>query len=493
VECDQPSRLVFTFDEILSGQDVDFKRLGCVNAVVYELQPGRYQLESFEPYTLRYLKLMVLDGACRIKNIYLREYANSQTSQAQFSCDDTRLNKIFEAACQTFRQNAVDIFMDCPSRERAGWLCDSFFTARVAKDLCGHSTIEKNFLENFLLPAKFEFLPAGMLPMCYPADHNDGVFIPNWAMWFVIELQEYLARTEDRELVDALQPKVLALLDYFKRFQNEDGLLENLQSWVFVEWSKANEFVQNVNYPSNMLYAAVLEAAGQMYDQKNLLEQAETIRETIREKSYDGDFFTDNATRKDGQLQKTTNRTEVCQYYAFFFRIATPKSHPELWQKLTQEFGPKRDASKTWPEVHPANAFIGNYLRLELMSRNGLCRQLKNEIVDYFLYMADITGTLWENVGSYASCNHGFASHVAHDLYRDILGVYEINQQKKIVILRLSDVGLQWCEGTLPTQDGLLTVRWQKDGDTIQYQTQLPTGYQLKVETRGSVKALPEF
>ena len=29
-----------------------------------------------------------------------------------------------------------------------------------------------------------------MLPMCYPSDHNDGVFIPNWAMWFVVQLKD---------------------------------------------------------------------------------------------------------------------------------------------------------------------------------------------------------------------------------------------------------------------------------------------------------------
>lgn len=491
VECDQNSRLVVVFDEILSGHDVNFKRLGCVDAVVYELQPGRYQLESFEPYTFRYLKLIVLKGSCRVKNIYLREYANSQTSHAQFSCDDVRLNRIFEAARQTFRQNAVDIFMDCPSRERAGWLCDSFFSARVAMDLCGHSTIEKNFLENFQLPDKFEFLPDGMLPMCYPADHNDGVFIPNWAMWFVVELQEYLTRSGDRELVDALKPKVFALLDYFKPFQNEDGLLEKLSSWVFVEWSKANGFVQDVNYPSNMLYAAVLEAAGNIYNQKNLLDQAAKIRQKINEKSFDGTFFTDNAIRKDGQLQNPGNRTEVCQYYAFFFNIATPSTHPDLWQKLTRDFAPNRDSSKTWPEIFPANAFIGNYLRLELMSRYGLCQQLKNEIVDYFLYMADRTGTLWENVGANASCNHGFASHVAHVLYRDILGVYEINSQQKIVKLRLSDVGLLRCSGNIPTEHGMVSVRWQKKDDNIIYHAQLPKDYQLKIETLGSINAVP--
>ena len=57
--------------------------------------------------------------------------------------------------------------------------------------------------------------------MCYPADHYDGVFIPNWAMWFVLELGEYAERTSDRELVARAREKVYALLDYFRRFENE--------------------------------------------------------------------------------------------------------------------------------------------------------------------------------------------------------------------------------------------------------------------------------
>ena len=107
-----------------------------------------------------------------------------------------------------------------------------------------------------MLPERFEHLPEGMLPMCYPADHNDGVFIPNWALWFVVQLEEYTQRGGDMQLAAALEDKVLGLFDYFKPFLNEDGLLEKLESWVFVEWSAANRFVQDVNYPSNMLYAA---------------------------------------------------------------------------------------------------------------------------------------------------------------------------------------------------------------------------------------------
>lgn len=490
LSCRNKTRLFLTFDEILSDGDVDFKRLGCVNIIAYELQPGGYELESFEPYTLRYLKLIVLDGDCQVQNLYLREYAGAGVGQAHFAASDERLNRLFAAGGETFRQNALDIFMDCPSRERAGWLCDSFFTSRVAKDLCGDTRIEKNFFENYLLPAKFAYLPDGMLPMCYPADHNDGVFIPNWALWFVVELEEYLARSGDRETVDALRPRVLRLFDYFKKFRNEDGLVEKLESWVFVEWSDANSFVQDVNYPSNMLYAKALEAAGKMYGQSELTDDAERIRETIRRQSFEGGFFADNARRVNGKLQTTTNRTEVCQYFAFFFDVAKPETHSELWQRLVKDFGPQRKQTKAFPEVHPANAFIGNVLRLELLSRYGLCQQLLDESLAYQLYMAERTGTLWENDGAYASCNHGFASHGGvHVLYRDVLGLQQVDTVNKNVQLRFTDSRLDWCEGRVPTLDGPVELRWRKEDGKRIYQVVAPAGYTIKAENRSSLPA----
>jgi len=483
VSCDVKTRLVVTFDEILSNGDVDFKRLGCVNVVTYELAPGLYDLETFEPYTLRYLKLMVLDGACKVQSVHLRELVSPGVNTAEFASSDERLNRLFAAGRETFRQNTLDIFMDCPSRERAGWLCDSYFTARVAKDLCGHTAIEKNFFENFLLPARFEHLPEGMLPMCYPADHNDGVFIPNWALWFIIELEEYLQRSGDREMVDALRGRVLNLFKYFQRFRNSDGLLEKLESWVFVEWSAANSFVQDVNYPSNMLFARALVAAGKMYKQPDLVRDGEKIRETIRSQGFDGQFFVDNAVRRDGKLCVTTNRTEVCQYFAFYFDVATPESHPELWQRLRQHFGPQRKQTRKFPEIHPANAFVGNVLRLELLSRNGLARQLLDESLAYQLYMVERTGTLWENDGAYASCNHGFASHGGvHVLYRDVLGLREIDSVNRRVVVRFTDTGLQWCRGQVPTPHGPVALDWRKVDGKLRYDVSAPAGYKVEVQ-----------
>lgn len=336
VDCNEPVDLYLTFDELaMENGDVSLVRYHCANVVKYSLKPGSYDLETFEPYTLKFLKAIARHGSCHVSGFYLREYACPDAHRAQFAASDSDLVDLFEAARQTFRQNAVDIFMDCPGRERAGWLCDSFFTARAERDLCGANPIEHNFFENYLVPERYPFLSEGMLPMCYPADHNDGWFIPNWAMWFVVQLEEYLQRTGDRQLADRLRPRVYGLLDYFTPFHNTDGLLERLEKWIFIEWSETARFVQDVSYPTNMLYAGMLDAAGRLYGDSALHHQAAAVRDTIREQSFDGEFFVDNAVRaEDGSLEVTRNRTETCQYYAFFFDVATPETHAGLWERL---------------------------------------------------------------------------------------------------------------------------------------------------------------
>lgn len=482
LECNENTLLYATFDEILIDGDIDYKRLVCVNGIKYEMKPGTYHLETIEPYSLKYLKLIVIVGQVSITDIFLREYSRAKIKEAGFKCSNDKLNRVFEAGVETFRQNALDVFMDCPSRERAGWLCDSFFTSRVEYDLTGKSLIEKNFLENYLLPDKFEFLPEGMLPMCYPADHNDGVFIPNWALWFVVQLEEYFVRTADREIVDKFKEKVYKLFEYFKKFKNEYGLLENLENWVFVEWSKANELIQNVNYPSNMLYAYAMEAAGRLFKDIGMLEEAVSLRKTILEQAYDGKFFVDNAIREDGHLRVTENTTEVCQYYAFYFNIATPETHAELWKTLVEKFGPKRKDTGLFPEVYPANAFIGNYLRLEILSRYGHSDKVIDNIEGYFDYMAEKTGTLWENVDTSASCNHGFASHVVHCFYRDALGILNIDKEDKKIFIRNSDnIKIDWCEGWMPLDDSRIFIRWHKENGSAVYETEVPPGYELQM------------
>lgn len=415
VKCLKPGRIAVKFDEILVNGEVSPTRYACANVVVWEFKAGgEYNVESFEPYVLKYADVMACEGDFEISAPYLRTYKNPNAWNAKIKCSDPEVKKIFEAARETFAQNSADVFTDCPGRERAGWLCDSFFLGRANLFFTGNLDSEYLFLENYLLADGFDHLPDGMLAMCYPADFLNGQFIPNWAMWLVLEVDDFKKRGGDAAFIEAFRPKLVKLVEYLKTFRNSDGLLEKLPSWVFVEWSQANKLVQDVNYPSNMTWAEVLDAMNRLYDMPELAKEAEMVRETVRRQSWTGKWFCDNAVRqKDGSLKLSGECTETCQYYAFFFKTATPKTYPDLWKTLVEEFGPKRKNTKKYPEIWPSNAFIGNYLRLECLSREGLSSQVLDETKGFFLYMAERTGTLWEHIDTAASCNHGFASYIA--------------------------------------------------------------------------------
>ena len=416
VRCLEDTELYMTFDELLVNGKIDYTRNRSSNVITYRLKGGKdYKLITAEPYTFKYMDVITVGGSVEL--LYagtIRADFNSSEIVMSLNPDkaDDVITRIYDAAVETFRQNTFDIYMDCPSRERAGWLCDSFFTARVEHLMSGKSTVEKCFLSNFAMEEVYKGLPAGMLPMCYPSEFRNPEYIPNWAMWYFLELREYLERTQDRELIDDLRPKMNALCEYFEAFENADGLLEKLKGWVFVEWSMCNNLTQDVNYPSNMLYYLFLKTLYELYGDEKYNTKAEKLRKTIREKSRMGLFFADNSVYSNGELKLSGQRTETCQYYAFFTGVATPEEDAELFETLVRDFGPDRAASGKWSEIHPSNAFIGNYLRLELLSRQGIYDKLEENVRGYFDYMATLTGTLWEHKDIKASCNHGFASHV---------------------------------------------------------------------------------
>lgn len=483
VKCIEPGEMHVLFDERPVPGEFKPWRSVVANDVAWRFtEPGDYEVETIEPYVLKAFQIVARSGSFEISAPRLRLYRNAESRRARFRSSDRSLECLFAAAEENFAQNSVDGFMDCPGRERSGWNCDAFFTARASELLSGNVSQETLFFENFAVPRDFGRIERGMIPMCWPADSANGNYIPSWAMFFVLELDEYVRlRGGDRALAEALRPRVTELVAFLRRYANSDGLLERLPRWVFVEWSAANRFVQDVNYPNNMIWAAALEAVDRLYGMPGLSAEAEKVRDAVRRQSWTGEWFCDNAVRQaDGSLKLSGECTETCQYYAFYFGVATKASHPALYARLVDEFGPRRAGKGLYPSVYPSAPFIGNFLRLDWLGREGMSRKVIDETRGYFLSMAESTGTLWENADSRdnGSCCHGFASHVAVFLARDAAGVKAVDRKAKTVAVRPPDgIDAAFCEVDLPVDDGMLTLGWRREGGRVVPVALLPPGW----------------
>lgn len=409
-DCD----VVISFCEYMPGDVFRFQNMNVHNVLEFFLEKDdERSLQSFEPYTFRFVMVAVRKGTVVLNSFGMKTHMFDTTTVKEPHIPSEELKRIYRAAVRTFAHNAVDLYFDCPSRERAGWLCDTYFTAKTEYCLTGKTGVEDAFLENYRLFENKGDFPEGMLPKCYPSDamaHQP--YIPQWTMWYILEVEEYVYQRGNEDKKELFRKSIYDLLDFYRSYENEDGLLENLPGWNFVEWSKANDWTQAVNYPTNFLYAQTLECIAHLYGDKQCRIRSAQVRKAAIEQSFRGGYFRDHAVRaEDGSLQLCQEASEACQYYAVLFGKLNMDSREYAYLKhlILHVFSPGREDENT--QIFPVNMFIGAYLRLEALLKMKQYDLVLQDVVGFFGNMEAYTGTLWEYKNGKGSYDHGFASY----------------------------------------------------------------------------------
>ncbi|NRA38961.1 MAG: hypothetical protein HRU15_12525, partial [Planctomycetes bacterium] len=108
IECAEDAQVLISFDERLNEDDDVYSfRMGCVNVLTYNLAAGRYDLESFAPYTARFIKVHIIyDDPAKtadsfIHSCAMRSYENPRMFDATLHTDNQELQDIFIAGQHT--------------------------------------------------------------------------------------------------------------------------------------------------------------------------------------------------------------------------------------------------------------------------------------------------------------------------------------------------------------------------------------------------------
>jgi len=216
-------------------------------------------------------------------------------------------------------------------------------------------------------------------------------------MWLILQIRDYLQkRNGKRNFPHEFEPRFTALRNFFEPYFNADGLLENLPCWNFIDCSRANDFVNGVNYPTNLLFAQVLETMSEWYASPKLMKQADRIREIVFRKGVVGGRLYDNDSCQCA--------SETAQYYAITFG-------GKYFDTIDFDQATHTDA--------PCGLLMGKFLRFEILRSKKRFTQLQKELDETFGAMAKQTGTLWEKIQNdakieHTSCCHGFTAYAAN-------------------------------------------------------------------------------
>jgi hypothetical protein len=229
-------------------------------------------------------------------------------------------------------------------------------------------------------------------------------------MWYVLEVCEYLTQRNVNVDKELFRNSVNSILNALVRSETEEGLLCRLPSWNFVEWSTANQWTKDINWPTNALYCQVLESVGTLYGYPEMVEKANRLRVIIAERAFDGELFVDNAILQNGEMVNTQNSSEACQYYmALFCKIDLDDPRYFALNNYIKDGFESFDKSKK-PFV-VVNAFIGFYLRICTLIERQEWEVLARDCKKFFGGMVEKTNTLWEYKTVVGSQDHGFASY----------------------------------------------------------------------------------
>lgn len=435
-------------------------------ATRYHLQPGTYHLTTFEPKLTKYIKMIFrTEGQVTFTSPTLLDYTYPATEECYFQCSDGDLNRIYDAAKRTMRLNTLDIFMDCPQRERGGWLCDSYFSGMGAWQLFGDLSVEKDFIENFMLTDPNQMWNA-FFPEVYPGSKTDpsNPGIRSWSFWLIAELADYYERSGDLEFIEKCRERVSHFMEGMLSLRGESGLLENMVC-LFVDWSISNKSfcLEPISVPCNCLAVYILEKMAVLYHRPDWKHAADEMRKIIEDMDTSVGIFGgsgDNAQLKDGKLERGDCPTEsgiALELWSGFH-----KNDKKYIRDFIEKMGPAPILPAN-PNIGKANLFIGLMIRFDLLAR---LNEIETLIRDWkALYLPELnigTGTLFEGLNDVSGC-HGFNGAAGALMTNKILGLGQPKQLTKTICIEPHPCKLKWASGAAKCSDGPIRFHWSAD------------------------------
>lgn len=202
-------------------------------AAKYHAKPGRSCFENpLLRLGLRYLQLHIYSDTCKIYNAGIRPTDYPLPEPIPCPIDDLLHQRIYEVSLNTLRLCMHEHYEDCPWREQALYTMDS-----RNQMLCGYYAFgETEFAAASLRLIAHSLRADNMLELCSPA--RVSITIPAFSAIFIVQLCEYLERSNDKDTALELLPTAKSIADGFAA-RLENGLISCFEEkcyWNFYEW-----------------------------------------------------------------------------------------------------------------------------------------------------------------------------------------------------------------------------------------------------------------
>lgn len=455
----------------------------------YVLRNGRQSFETFGRFGFRYAQLTFRNVTEPVKihrvSVLFSSYAVEH--RGSFECSDEFLNETWKVGAYSAQCCMYDGWEDCPGREQRQWLGDGRVEAKICYACFGDTALTRKFL----IQAGQSQRADGMTMMFYPG--CGGIIntsIVDYNFQWISALDEYLLYAGDEDLLNRLYPKVILSLDWWAKYVNRDGLLENVPSHVYLDACTPSLDSRGIITPLNCFYLDVLRRAAGMAETKEdrehlrlWREDSERLEHAINEQLFDEKAGVYADSRTDGRLSE--RRSQHANLLPLLLDIVPMRRQPGVWKHVTNEDHLARtkadvDAGKT---IAAAQPFFTHFL-FEMFAKRGRADIILEQIRRLWKPLVNAGhGTFWEQwydpredveKGTQTSMCHAWSGTPTFHLSSEVLGVRPTSAGFRTFDICPHTLGMKFARGIFPSVKGDISIAWENTDDRFSMEFTVP-------------------
>ncbi|MCF7942277.1 MAG: alpha-L-rhamnosidase N-terminal domain-containing protein [Spirochaetia bacterium] len=418
------------------------------------------QYERYEPFlfkTFRYIRLEISVGEepLTLHSFQYRATGYPLDTQAEFRCSDSMLNTLWDMSLTTLERCMHESYEDCPYYEQFQYVQDTYLQTLFTYKVSGDDRMARKAIHDF----HSSLLPQGLIQSRFPS--IEPQIIPGFTIYWILMIYDHYQFFHDVEMIRRYLPTIDAVLGWFDRQLNRDGLVDDIPDayWQFVDWVTEWRDLRGVPAAArsgpltvyNLMYALGLQKAAEL----NTLIKRDCIAQEylVRSQSVN-DSVRMHCWSEERQLFKDGPDTELYSQHAQIWAVLAHTLTGDTAVKLMKD----TLASDSLATVSYAMTFF----LFRALSQTGLYHK-SFDLWDPWRSMTQMHLTTWaEDPVTQRSDCHAWGSLPLYEFTSELLGVGPSVDASEVITVSPVPGELFWAQGVVVTSFGLLSIRWQR-------------------------------
>ena len=385
-------------------------------------------------------------------------------SEGSFDDGDPELAGVLGLAVRGIQMCSHETYMDCPFYEQLMYDGDSRLELLTTYAMTRDDRLAKRAIELF----DFSRRNWGFVNERYPSyvpQHS-----PTFSLIWALMLSDYSYWRNDRAFVKARAVGLRSMLEHFDPYVNDDGLLQDLPGWPFMDWvpewrdGDPPDAVNGISSLSNLLYVYALRKSAGVEDYLGEPLLAQRLREkAARTATAARAKFWDESRGLMADNLRHNQFSEHGQCLALLTDTLTGDEAQRCFQQLL-----------TAPDLKRTTIYFSFYL-METWQKFGRGDLIVKQMSFWKDLVKQGLKTPVEMPGNTRSDCHAWGSHPLFDLAASVAGVRPDSPGFRSVRIAPEPGDLPKIASRMPHPDGFITLDLTFENGHCRGNVELPT------------------